>query len=448
MRSVIVLLGVVITLALAGYKVNACTCAGPGTPCESFGSAEAVFAGTVVSARENERRKQADRDEIDWAPRGIKFSVEQAYVGVVGTEVEIFTGYGGGDCGYPFKIGQRYLVYAYRAKEKLVTSICTRTKFFTNATEDLAFLGTLPTAAPGVTIYGTVTHRDVESDALSSDVLITIQGDSERKEIRPDAKGHFRVSGLRAGKYKVSVQLPETFTTWEPQRDVTVSDHGCAAVQWYVTDNGRVAGRVVTPEGEPVARILVSLLDPDSTSKQDNEKLERTDDQGRFAFSAVPRGRYIIAVNHNRFPQPNDPTNAYPPAFYPGVVDQAQAQTITVGAGEKLSDLEIRVPSKRPASILKGSVVWADGSPVANAGVRVSDVTRGESSVPHGLNADEQGHFTINGYTGQKLVIEATSNRPYVPKGNGFEPMERTEKVRITLERPAETLRIVITKIR
>ena len=68
--------------------------------------------------------------------------------------------------------------------------------------------------------------------------------------------------------------------------------------------------------------------------------------------------------------------------------------------------------------------------------------------MPHGLNADEQGHFTINGYTGQKLVIEATSNRPYVPKGNGFEPMERTEKVRITLERPAETLRIVITKIR
>jgi len=364
----------------------------------------------------------------------------------MGTEIEVFTGYGGGDCGYEFKIGQRYLVYAYRHKEKLTTSICTRTKSFINANEDLAFLGTLPSSVPGVTIYGTVTHS--ESEALGSDVLITIDGDSERKEIRPDGKGHFRVSGLRAGKYKVSVRLPETFTTWEPQRDVTVSDRGCASVLWHVTDNGRVTGRVVNPEGEPVARILVSLIEPDANPKENNVKLERTDEQGRFAFAAVPRGRYVIAVNHNRFPDPNDPTNAYPPSFYPGVVDQAQAQTITVGAGEKLGELEIRIPFKRPASILKGSVVWSDGSPVVNARLSVSDVTQGESSLTHSVNADEQGQFTINGYAGQKLVIEAVSNRPYVPKGNRFEPMERSDKARITLERPAETLRIVITKIR
>lgn len=446
MRSVIVLLGFIITLSCASYNVNACTCGGSGTPCESFGSADAVFAGTVVSARENERPKQRDRSEIDWSPRAFKFSVEQAYLGVAGTEIEVFTGTGGGDCGYQFRIGQRYLVYAYRDKEKFTTSICTRTKPFVNATEDLAFLGTLPSATPGVTIYGKVDLS--ESEALDSDILITIEGDSDRKETRPDAKGNFRVSGLRAGKYKVSVRLPETLTTWQPQRELTISDRGCAAVTWHVADNGRITGRVVNPVGEPVARILVSLLKPDTDPKGDNVKLERTDDQGRFAFSAVPQGRYVIAVNHNRFPDPNDPTNAYPPSFYPGVVDQAQAQTITVGAGEKLSELEIRVPSKRPASILKGSVVWSDGSPVVNARLIVMDVTQGESSSRHGVNADEQGHFSITGYAGQKLIIEARSDRPYIPKGDRFEPMERTENARITLERPTETVRLVITKIR
>jgi hypothetical protein len=445
MRSVIVLLGVIITLS---YNVNACTCAGSGSPCESYGSAAAVFAGTVVSTRTNQRSKEAARAEDDWAPRAFKFSVEQAYLGVVGTEVEIFTGNGGGDCGYQFSIGQRYLVYAYRYKDKLTTGICTRTKPFTSATEDLAFLGTLPSAAAGVTIYGTVNHNDLDSETLASDVLITIEGESDRKEIRPDAKGRFRVSGLRPGKYKVSVRLPETFTTWEPQREVTVSDHGCAAVEWHVTDNGRVAGRVVNPVGEPVARILVSLIDPDASSKSDNTKLERTDEQGRFAFTAVPRGRYIIAVNDNRYPDPNDPTNAYPTSFYPGVVDKAQAQTITVGAGEKLNELEIRVPAKRPPSILKGTVVWDDGSPIANAVLSVSDVTHSDSRLAHGVNADQRGRFTITGYAGQTLIIEARSNRAYVPIGSRFEPMERTEKTRITLERPTETLQIMITKLR
>ena len=73
------------------------------------------------------------------------------------------------------------------------------------------------------------------------------------------------------------------------------------------------------------------------------------------------------------------------------------------------------------------------------------DVTQDERGSGYGVAADEKGRFKIEGYTGQKLVIEARSNRTYV-QGNG--PMERVETKRITLERPAKTLRIVITKLR
>lgn len=187
-----------------------------------------------------------------------------------------------------------------------------------------------------------------------------------------------------------------------------------------------------------MARIVVGLVRSDRTPKNDYMKVERTDEQGR----------YVIAINHDRYPDPTDPTNAYPPSFYPGVMDQAQAQVITVGAGERLNEFAIRIPSKRTASVLKGTVVWSDGSPVAEADVLMLDVTEGESNVPQGLRADAQGKFAINGYTGQKLIIEARSNRRYVPSANGPQPMERTEKARITLERPTETVRLVITKLR
>ena len=452
MRYLVPLLGIVMCFCFASQTANACTCIGVGSACEAYGTAGAVFVGTVVSVREKERAKDiaTARAEGDWGSRTYKFSVEQPYLGVAGTEVEVLTGSGGGDCGYPFAIGQRYLVYANRGKTNLITSICTRTKPFIEANEDLAFLGTLSSASAGATIFGRVLQREQKKDIGVSgpDVFITLEGE-ENKEVRPDTEGNFRVSGLRPGKYKVKLHLPDALTAYQAEKEVTVADRGCASHLWYVTDNGQVTGRVIDIYGQPVARILVSLVRPDADPRTaDDVRLEKTDDDGRFKFSAVARGRYVIAVNFNRFPDPADPTNAYPPSFYPGVPDQAQAEVISVSPGEKVTDRLIRVPSKRPSSVISGQVVWQDGSPVSAAQLLVTDITYGVKPLSHALQADEQGRFSITGYVGQKLLVYARSNRQFVPTDRSRDPIERSEPVRLSLERPTETLKLIITKLR
>ena len=48
-----------------------------------------------------------------------------------------------------------------------------------------------------------------------------------------------------------------------------------------------------------MARIVVGLVRSNRTPKDDYMKVERTDEQGR----------YVIAINHDRYPDPTDPTN-------------------------------------------------------------------------------------------------------------------------------------------
>jgi|GEM_PF-3400137 len=59
-------------------------------------------------------------------PVSVSFNVQSSWKGVTTTTTAIFTG-NGGDCGYPFKVGNQYLVYAHNFYSDLATGICSRT---------------------------------------------------------------------------------------------------------------------------------------------------------------------------------------------------------------------------------------------------------------------------------------------------------------------------------
>jgi len=425
--------------------VNACTCIGPRTPCEAYGTAAAVFVGTAIRSGKAEPLK--DNSDPHPEPVVVKFAVEQSYLGVDGTEVEVFTGFGGGDCGYEFKIGERYLVYAYRDHIRLVTGICTRTRPFAKATEDLAFLGNLSSATAGATIQGQVVRPAApKSDPLpiSSDVVVVVEGDKVRQELRVDKFGNYRISSLPPGKFKVTLRLPKEYTVYQAEQEISVADRGCGSVNYYIAENGQVSGRVFDSEGQPIPEIWLSLVDPDSDPKADAINADRTDKEGRFSFSPVRAGRYLIAVNNRKYPDPNDPGTAYPPAFYPGVTDKPQAEVITVGVGEKLTDLNIRMPPRRPAGVINGLIVKADGSPIPSAALIVMDITGGVPRILLGVQVDEQGRFTIKGYIGQVFAVQGGPSGPKYPNGAPPIPIVSSVPQRIVIERATQTIKLVV----
>jgi hypothetical protein len=110
-----------------------------------------IFAGTVV---------ELTRDSMLPDSQGMVrmngflgthaiFAVSEPFVGIEGqsNQIEVRTGMGGGDCGYPFVVGQKYVVYAGKTKDGiLATGICSRTAPEDHAQADLAYLRGLPNA--------------------------------------------------------------------------------------------------------------------------------------------------------------------------------------------------------------------------------------------------------------------------------------------------------------
>lgn len=132
----------IFSLLLAFYLVFgtdtsfACTCAPPMSAARELERATAVFSGKIVEIR---KHKQA---EHIFAKVEVVFQVEKVWKGVEGRTVSVFTSSQSSACGYGFKEGRTYLVYAHgNAEGKLSTSICSRTRRLKDASEDLKVMG-------------------------------------------------------------------------------------------------------------------------------------------------------------------------------------------------------------------------------------------------------------------------------------------------------------------
>src|SRR5262245_5448430 len=132
------LIGLAVPVAALG-----CSCISPGPACSAAGMASFVFAGSVVDVT----KPKLSSGRI--IPRGgsldtpVIFQVSEAFFGMDGAEgqVEIRTGMGGGDCGYPFERGQSYLVYGYLGPNgERAATICSGTKTLDKAEADLQYL--------------------------------------------------------------------------------------------------------------------------------------------------------------------------------------------------------------------------------------------------------------------------------------------------------------------
>ena len=109
----------------------ACSCTETPSVQSSFDAASAVFLGEVTIIANNVAQLPQNQ---------VTFVVREQFKGEAKAQLELRTASIPTACGYPFQVGEQYVVYAEESAGGLRTSLCSRTRRVEDAHEDLTIL--------------------------------------------------------------------------------------------------------------------------------------------------------------------------------------------------------------------------------------------------------------------------------------------------------------------
>jgi Carboxypeptidase regulatory-like domain len=419
MRTVIISTTAVLVVLLGASSAFCCSCIGPGPPCQSYGNTPAVFVGTALEVKQTSEKLIAGEDR-QFPQRAFIFRIDEPFRGVNTAQVEVRTGMGGGDCGYNFKLGERYLVYAsFNATNGFYgTNICTRTRPVSDAGEDLDYIRGLKDREPGATLSGEIRRyrRNPETEGTQqvgplANIEISVKGEGRSYTTRTDERGRYQLTKLEPGQYVVRAELPDGLSTYDSERKTKLNDRGCSVVSFQVMDNGRISGRVLDADGQPVPKMMLNLIPASQAdSTRPNSMIAEADVEGRYELKFVPPGNYLLGIRLNGLNGPESVATAYPRSYYPSVLKATEAVVITIGEGTVLKDVNLRLPPRLVKRVISGKVIFPDGSPAVKASVAHAETTYAARGVAYGVSADEQGNFSFDGYEGISYYVRAHVN--------------------------------------
>ncbi len=171
-----------------------------------------------------------------------------------------------------------------------------------------------------------------------------------------DVDGHFKIEGIRPGRYRAFVERtglveidkrnrrsPGTALSFDPGKDISdvVLRMLAAAV---------VVGTVIDEDGDPMPRTDVSVLRYAYTLGKrhlETAASSTTNDLGEYRIPDLLPGRYLVVASPTpdfsnlaaATPDPKTGTKkqetAYVPTFYPGTTDRSQAAFLELRAGDE-----------------------------------------------------------------------------------------------------------------
>jgi carboxypeptidase family protein len=411
-RTLRVLCGTILLTAVVNASdALACTCALGGSPCGVRTSPDAViFVGTTTEISAPAAAVDPATGPASRVVR-VRFAVSEAIQGPKTPTAVSSTEEKGSGCGFPFQVGQTYLVYAFRQADGLHTDICSGTGTLSEKTDDLEILREAALGAVRPRLFGTVvflqsamngTVVPVVAGALPAIKIVARKG-TERHETTTDSRGTFRFVGLEPGRYTVH---PEVALPLKPPFDseAIVNLDACSAETLLTLTAVSLTGTVRRHDGSPGPRdVKVTVLDAQHRSA-DHGAVMFTNEGGQWSVDGLAAGRYLVGLNAFEAPSASNP---YPTVWYPGVSDVAKAQEIAFLDG-RARQLDLTLPPPLRLRTIRGVV--RDPMNQVAAGARVTLFDREFPTREVGsATTDAEGRFSVRAVVGRQVSASAAS---------------------------------------
>ena len=286
-------------------------------------------------------------------------------------------------------------------------------------------------------IRGRVTSAENRSPLRRAQVSITSPEVSVRRMTTTDAEGRYEFAELPAGRFVITATKGGYVTLqagqrrpFEPGNPIALADaQTLANVDIALPRGSVITGRITDEFGEPIAMAQVQAqryqYGPGGQRRLTfsgglGGPLVFTDDLGQFRLYGLMPGEYVVSAVVRQMAMAvgpgntNDSTEGFAPTFYPGTINVADAQPVTLGLGQELT-LHIPLSAARMASV-SGSVVDSLGKPAVGAMVMLrSGSGSGAMMAMIAGQVSPNGTFTLSNVAPGEHFIDV---RP-TPRGGG-----------------------------
>lgn len=418
---------------------EACSCAELGpAKCPNLKELDRIFVGKVLDI-ENPPDERPGADQ-----RGVSrylFQVLENINGANEAKLDVYSGRGGADCSYHFRLGETYIVFPSTVEGKLFATICTDTRPLTNGDPLLSELRARRDGKAFASIFGVLwrTQQPYELtlyddfDKPLAGVMVELRADDRIFTTQTDQHGVYRFYGTPAGIYRFVAVLPANLVLAqtilrEPLPPVAIPDNACYEHALEALPTGRIRGRVLGADGAPIKYADVELFRSDRYTDEARGWWEFQDkDDGYFEFYHVAPGTYIIVFHNSNNADPDIP---YRRTFYPGSPDLKSALTVTVADGQEFLNADIHAIGYMPTRQLIVRVHWTE-SPVPE------DVYVFAKSSEGGMPIAERiapGVYQFTLFHGVRYTIYASQDCGRRWEGNTSFPIGIRETEQVTVD--------------
>jgi hypothetical protein len=241
-----------------------------------------------------------------------------------------------------------------------------------------------------------------------------------------DAEGRFEFRDLPAGRFNVSAAKSGFVTVQFGQLRPFESGKAIDLADGQVMDKvdiamprgGVISGRLVDEFGDPIADAVVSAMRSAWAGGRrrllPSGRTAMTNDLGQFRIYGLSPGDYYVSATFRGDamgmeimtaamggaaaggPTGSSPNSGYAPTYFPGTPNGAEAQKVTIAAGQDAQNTDFALLPVKLARI-SGTIISSDGKPVE--GSMVNAVPRsGDGAgmmMASAARSDRNGNFTI-----------------------------------------------------